>query len=187
MSTVAPAKGFSFTVTDSGHGKWGWIRKKEYNRIEERSARIEDLLDEKIMYTSISGELVDFTDRDPAPTGVSQSTWKTKYPYWQEAIDMFIMRRCIQYLTLYQRCATSTTSNIIDISEVGADLGDITYLITQDTEKTAISSGFGGDGTISWILDSLELNDEGNGYSNISFTLKTYGYWTPVMIYEDTP
>lgn len=179
MSVRAPTKKYSPTIMDSGHGLHGWIRKKAYNRFEERSPRLEDLIT-KNSITTKSG-VVNFADTSPAPTGVTQANWKSKYPYWQEALDMFVMRRCINYLTLQQKC---TTESFISIeTSVQADLGNIEYIIYTNITGEIVSNGI-LDHSITWIMDSIEVNDEGNGFSTANITFKTYGLWESVQIYQ---
>ena len=174
-------KPFSPTVQIYNNSRMGWIRKRKFNRIEERSPRIEDLI-LKGEVTTKSG-IVDFGSTSPLPTGETVMAWKTKYKYWQEALDMFIIRRCIEYVTIYQRCTTDT-AEVFDVSvqpDLAVDLGgNLEIMLTKTlTHRVRSNAGIGD-----WMLDSIEINDEGMGISNVTATLKTYGLWEPVQIYE---
>lgn len=150
-----------------------WIRQSIQVSIEERPARIEDMIGVTV---AVEGGNVVFTTDALA----NKQVWLADNAnnLYQLALDLYIMRRWVYILTATRECrAGSFTGTEISLELAFEGIDSPTVYMSGGSTVVDPQSGY------KWLRQSIGCNDtrEG-GKSIVTSTWRSYGEWERVKI-----
>jgi hypothetical protein len=139
--------------------------------------------DGTVTYTWTSYSTFFTADTDAGGCGCDETLFLKKFPRWEAYATYFQMVRYVMTARLTQRCATSS----VTASKLDNYLSTGPYAVPNGKFAGQLVGGDYPQGEGAWFIDSFNVEDSHDGFSNCSLTLRTSGRWEHVKIGTGTP
>ena len=155
---------FSLTFLDTP-----WYRDSYVGRIEERPARIEDMVAAgKIVV--VGAVTVNFTVYKPA----TANGFKFANPKYQQALDMYLGRRTVENLSAWCEVNSGTFT--------ATDMANFLSVEDNNENEEILMNGNSMLLGTDWMLVEIDCKDMGDTRARITGKWRKYGAWTLVEV-----